>query len=71
MLALSRQMARETHCALQGQHISRKVGPPVDFCHNPLRNGREWTKSKCFFFFSFKLKRGKKFYFTLHLFHQQ
>lgn len=43
----------DTLC-IRGQHISHKVGPLMDFCHNPLRRGRKWTKSKCFTFFFLK-----------------
>lgn len=48
----------DTLC-IRGQHISHRVGPLMDFCLNPLRRGRKWTKSRRFTFFPFFLKKKK------------
>lgn len=60
------------HLCIRGQHISQKVGPPMDFCHNPLRRGRKWTKSKGFIFFFFFLKNWSEarrfFFFSLYIY---
>ena len=48
----------DTLC-IRGQHISHRVGPLMDFCLNPLRRGRKWTKSRRFTFFFFFLKKKK------------
>lgn len=75
MLVITANGHWDTLCR-RGQHISRKVGPPMDFCHNPLRRGRKWTKSKRFIFFCFFKKKPEArqevfFFFTIYLSHLQ
>lgn len=69
MLAITANGHWDTLC-IRGQHISQKVGPPMDFCHNPLRRGRKWTKSKGFIFFFLKnWSKARRFFFFFTIYY--